>query len=80
MLAYLGVVTTAVAYALFYAGLRTTPGSAAVVLTLFEPLTAAVLAVVILGEPASLPAVAGGVLLLGAVVMTGRRTEPVPSS
>ncbi|MDM4721557.1 EamA family transporter [Micromonospora sp. WMMA1363] len=44
LLAYLGVVTTAVAYALFYAGLRTTAGSAAAVLTLLEPLTAALLA------------------------------------
>lgn len=67
LLAYLGVVTTAVAYGLFYAGLRTTSGSAAAVLTLLEPLTAAVLAVVLLAEPLPLPAVGGGVLLLGAV-------------
>jgi DME family drug/metabolite transporter len=67
MLAYLGVVTTAVAYGLFYAGLRTTSSSAAAVLTLLEPLTAALLAVAVLSEPLPLPAVAGGVLLLGAV-------------
>ncbi|HEU0101355.1 MAG TPA: EamA family transporter [Mycobacteriales bacterium] len=67
LLAYLGVVTTAVAYRLFYAGLRTTSGSAAAVLTLLEPLTATVLAVALLAEPLPLPAVAGGLLLLGAV-------------
>jgi drug/metabolite transporter (DMT)-like permease len=67
LLAYLGVITTAVAYALFYAGLRTTSGSSAAVLTLLEPLTAAVLAVAVLREPLPLLAVVGGALLLGAV-------------
>ena len=67
LLAYLGVVTTAAAYALFYAGLRTTSGSSTAVLTLLEPLTAAVLAVAVLSEPLPLPAIAGGALLLGAV-------------
>ncbi|BCJ55473.1 membrane protein [Actinoplanes sp. NBRC 14428] len=69
MLAYLGVVTTAIAYGLFYAGLRTTAGSVAVIVTLLEPLTAAVLAVAILGERLTLPVAAGGGLLLGAVVV-----------
>jgi len=81
MLGYLGVVTTAVAYALFYAGLRTTRGSAATILTLLEPLTAALLAVLVLNEPLSLPVLAGGALLLGAVVMAhltpgATRTRP----
>ena len=64
----LGVLAaTGSAYGLFYAGLRTTSGSAAAVLTLLEPLTAALLAVAVLREPLPLPAVAGGALLLGAV-------------
>ena len=67
--AYLGVVTTAVAYQLFYAGMRTTSGSAAAVLTLLEPLVAAALAVAVLGERLTPAAVAGGVLLLGAVLV-----------
>ncbi|GAB3956516.1 hypothetical protein GCM10027614_68980 [Micromonospora vulcania] len=70
LLLHLGVVTTAVAYALFYAGLRTTPGSVAAVLTLLEPLTAAALAVVLLDEPLPLPVVVGGALLLTAVAAT----------
>lgn len=74
---FLGVVTTAVAYALFYAGLRTVPGSVAAVLTLLEPLTAALLAVVLLGEPLPGLTVAGGLLLLGAV--TGLYLRPRPS-
>ncbi|SIN39753.1 DMT family transporter [Micromonospora cremea] len=70
LLLHLGVVTTAVAYALFYAGLRTTPGSVAAVLTLLEALTAATLAVALLHEPLPLPVIVGGALLLTAVAAT----------
>ncbi|MEV5691710.1 DMT family transporter [Micromonospora globbae] len=70
LLLHLGVVTTAVAYGLFYAGLRTTEGSVAAVVTLAEPLTAAALAVALLGEPLPLPVIVGGVLLLTAVAAT----------
>jgi DME family drug/metabolite transporter len=66
-LAWLGLVTTALAYGLFYAGLRTTPGSVAMVLTLLEPATAVVLAVAILHEPAT-PAGSLGALVLFAAV------------
>jgi DME family drug/metabolite transporter len=76
LLAYLGVVTTAVAYVLFYAGLRTVPGSVAAVLTLLEPLTAALLAVLILAEPLPALTVAGGLLLLGAVAALYLRPRP----
>ncbi|RLK22916.1 DME family drug/metabolite transporter [Micromonospora sp. M71_S20] len=67
LLVHLGVVTTAVAYALFYAGLRAVTGSAAALVTLAEPLTAVLLAVWLVGESLSVPMVVGGVLLLGAV-------------
>ncbi|MEU4470003.1 DMT family transporter [Micromonospora sp. NPDC023888] len=76
LLLHLGVVTTALAYALFYAGLRTTPGSVAAVLTLLEPLTAAALAVALLHEPLPLPVVVGGVLLLTAVAATYLAPRP----
>ncbi|MER7415571.1 DMT family transporter [Micromonospora peucetia] len=67
LLVHLGVVTTAVAYALFYAGLRTITGSAAALSTLAEPLTAVLLAGWLVGESLPAPVVVGGVLLLGAV-------------
>ena len=79
-LVYLGVVATAIAYALFYAGLRTTSGTAAVILTLLEPLAAALLAVILLGEPLTLPIVAGGALLLGAILLTHLRSIGQPRS
>ena len=66
-LAYLGVATTTVAYGLYYAGLRSTMGSTAAVLTLLEPVTAVVLAVVLLGEPLALATLTGTVLLLASI-------------
>ena len=72
-LLYLGVLTMAVAYALLYAGLRTTPGSVAVVASLLEPVTAAVAAVLLLGERLGAAGVVGTVLILAAVAGLGRR-------
>ena len=66
---WLAVVATVIAYGLFYAGLRCTPGSVAMVLTLLEPVTAVVLAAVLLDEPLTVASVLGGVLLLSAVVL-----------
>lgn len=76
LLVYLGVATMALSYGLLYAGLRTTSGSAATVATLVEPLSAAVLAAVVLGERLTWPALLGGALLLGAVVALRPDEEP----
>jgi DME family drug/metabolite transporter len=73
--AYLGLVTTVLAYLLYGRGLRTVPAPTAVTLGLAEPVVAAILGVVILGERLSLTAVSGLLLVgvaLGALV-TGRR-------
>ena len=78
-LVYLGVFTMAVAYGLLYAGLRTTPGSVAVVASLLEPVTAAVLAALVLGERLGPAGVVGTILILAAVAGLGRRsTEDEP--
>jgi DME family drug/metabolite transporter len=77
---WLAVVATVIAYGLFYAGLRSTPGSIAMILTLLEPVTAVVLAATLLGEPLNAANVLGGALLLGAVLLLyltpGRPHEP----
>ncbi|SER20186.1 DMT family transporter [Microlunatus flavus] len=65
----MGALATAVAYVLFNRGLRGTPSSVAAVLTLVEPLTAAVLAVTVLAEPFGVGTAAGAGLLLGAVAV-----------
>ncbi|MEU4451011.1 DMT family transporter [Nocardioides sp. NPDC023903] len=66
-LVYLGVATMALAYGRLYAGLRTTPSSAATVASLMEPVAASVAAAAVLGERLAAPAVAGVVLILIAV-------------
>jgi DME family drug/metabolite transporter len=77
-LVYLGVLTMALAYGLLYAGLRTTPGSSAVIATLLEPVTAAVLAAVFLGERLGVAGVVGTCLILAAVAGLGHREPAVP--
>ena len=47
---YLGIATTSVAYILFSIGLRHIPSSSAVTLSLAEPLTAAILSVLVVGK------------------------------
>ncbi|HWS37424.1 MAG TPA: EamA family transporter [Actinoplanes sp.] len=67
LLVYAGAITTALAYALFYMGLRHISGSVAVVVTLLEPLTAALLAVLLIDEPLGVATIIGGILLMAAV-------------
>jgi drug/metabolite transporter (DMT)-like permease len=66
-LVYIGVVPTVGAYWLFYRGLRSTVSEVAGVLTLLEPLMAAVLAAIVLHESLSRWALVGGLLMLIAV-------------
>lgn len=68
-LAYLGLVPTALAYALFFFGMRTVTATASGVLVLLEPAGAAILAALLLGERYGALGLAGGGLLLGAVLM-----------
>ncbi|HMG62228.1 MAG TPA: EamA family transporter [Streptosporangiaceae bacterium] len=74
--AYLGLVTTAAAYLLYGYGLRTVAVPTAVTLGLAEPVVAALLGVIVLGERLGAPALAGLVLVgLAIVILTsaGRR-------
>jgi drug/metabolite transporter, DME family len=78
--AYLGVVTTVVAYLLYGRGLRTVPAPVAVTLGLAEPLVAALLGLVILGERLT-AATAVGLVLVGMALVTlavpaGSRARP----
>jgi DME family drug/metabolite transporter len=66
-LLYIGVVPTVLSYWLFYRGLRSTAPEVAGVLTLLEPLTAAVLAAIVVHEALTGAAIAGGCLMLLAV-------------
>ena len=70
---YLGVVPTAIAYILFARGLEKLPAANVATLTLAEPLTAATLGVVILGERPGPVAALGALLVLsGLLALAGR--------
>jgi drug/metabolite transporter, DME family len=75
LLAALGIGPTAVAYTLYFRGLRRASASTAALLSLIEPLTAAVLAALVLGNRLSATGIAGAIMLLAAVVRTVRTAE-----
>lgn len=72
LLVYLGVVPSALAYALFLSGMRTTSATSASLITLLEPLTAALLAWALFGEQLGPRSMLGGVCLLGALALLYR--------
>ncbi|MBB2922936.1 DMT family transporter [Cellulomonas cellasea] len=69
LLAFLGLVPTALAYGAYFTGLRTVPATTASVVALLEPLTGAVLAALLLGDRLGWPGLVGGALLGAAVVV-----------
>ncbi|MBO0601540.1 EamA family transporter [Sporosarcina sp. E16_3] len=75
---YLGIVTTSVAYILFSAGLKRIPSSSAVTLSLAEPLTAALLSVIVVGERLNGTSWMGIAMLLGGILvltLSGRKVK-----
>ncbi|BAQ09686.1 putative transport protein [Bacillus sp. OxB-1] len=66
---YLGIAATTIAYILFSKGLQNIPSSSAVTLSLAEPLTAAVLSVLIVGERLDLLSWLGVSMLLGGILV-----------
>jgi DME family drug/metabolite transporter len=77
MALYLGAIPTALAYVLFSRGLRSLSSGETATLVLAEPLTAALLGIVALGEQPSLTAGIGAALVLAGLVVLaagGRRT------
>jgi drug/metabolite transporter, DME family len=70
---YLGAIPTALAYLLFARGLERTGASETATLTLAEPLTAAALGVIALGERPGLAAAAGAALVLGGLAVLALR-------
>jgi DME family drug/metabolite transporter len=67
-----GLVPTAVAYTCYLHGLRSAPAGVGVLMALLEPVTAAVLSAVLLGDRLGASGVAGGLLLCVALVLTAR--------
>jgi DME family drug/metabolite transporter len=70
---YLGAIPTALAYTLFARGLERIGAGETATLTLAEPLTAAALGVIALGERPGAAAAAGAALVLGGLVLLALR-------
>jgi DME family drug/metabolite transporter len=70
---YLGAIPTALAYVLFARGLERTGASETATLTLAEPLTAAALGVIALGEQPGLAAGAGAALVMSGLAVLALR-------
>ncbi|MEU5297773.1 DMT family transporter [Streptomyces umbrinus] len=67
LLAFVAAVPTALAYALYFAGAAVVRSATVSVIMLLEPVSAAVLAVALLGERLTAATVAGTLLMLGSV-------------
>jgi DME family drug/metabolite transporter len=67
LLVYIAAVPTALAYALFFAGAAVVRSATVSVIMLLEPVSAAVLAVGLLGERLTMTTLAGTLLMLGSV-------------
>jgi DME family drug/metabolite transporter len=72
---YLGLVPTALAYWLFQKGLRSVSATAASIMSLLEPLVAALLAWALFGEMLGMSGLAGGALLVGSIVLLSVEKE-----
>ncbi|MBJ3777229.1 DMT family transporter [Acuticoccus mangrovi] len=66
----LGIVSTGLAYALYTFGLTVVAASTAVTLSLAEPLTAWLLATVVVGEPLTLTKAVGAILVFAGLAVT----------
>ena len=75
-LVLIALVSTVVAVSAFFAGLRRVGPSEAAILSTFEPIVTVALALVVLGERLSEPQLAGGALVLAAVVLLQLRRAP----
>jgi len=74
LIAYFGLVPTALAYTLFYEGLRTLKPSTASVIALLEPVVATALGMLVFKEHLTPMAVIGAAVLLLAVAAQSRQT------
>jgi drug/metabolite transporter, DME family len=82
MALWLGAVPTALAYLLFARGLRLLRAGEVATLTLAEPVTAAALGALLLGERPGALALVGGALVIGGLAVLalgGEDDDPTPA-
>lgn len=81
--AYLAIAGTAIAYPLWFRGVRVLPSASVAVLALCSPLVATVIGWVLLGQQLSLPQLVGAAIVVGAVLVTQvtpRVAVPAPTT
>jgi drug/metabolite transporter, DME family len=79
LLVALGTGPTAVAYTLYFRGLRSAAASTAALLALLEPLTGAILAALVLGEQLSVTGMTGAAIIGAAVILAVRADRGSPA-
>ncbi|WP_111494784.1 DMT family transporter [Marinobacter bohaiensis] len=72
LIAYIGIVPTCVGYVCFFKGMQSTPATTSSIIVTLEPLFAALLAWMILGEALGLLGVIGAVVLTVSVLVASR--------
>jgi DME family drug/metabolite transporter len=80
MALWLGAVPTAIAYILFASGLRHLPANEVATLTLAEPVTAAILGAVVLGERPGATAITGLIIILGGLAVLAVKPTPTTTA
>ncbi|MCX6552715.1 MAG: DMT family transporter [Acidobacteria bacterium] len=76
-IAFLGVLCSGLAYIFWYDALRALPAANVGALLYIEPLVTMAVAALLLGEAVTLPAIAGGAIILAGVRVATRRVVPV---
>lgn len=77
LLLVMGFVHTGLAYVLYFGGMASVPAATAAQLSYIDPVVAVLLSVTLLSEPVSLPALAGCVIVIAALILSERRqSEP----
>lgn len=82
MVLYVGLIPTCLSYVCFFQGMRTTTATLSSIIVTLEPLFAAILAWVVLGESMTVVGIMGALILTGAVIVavTPRRPSHSTSS
>ena len=75
LILYLGLVPSALAYLLLQIGLRTVPATTASIISMLDPLVAALLAWLIFGETLALSGLIGSALLLSGIFLLSLRRK-----
>ena len=70
LLTVLGIVHTAVAYALYFGSVKKLPTQTVAIFSYIDPVLAIILSAVILSEPLTLPGIIGSALILGAAIFS----------